>query len=203
MELKDSITIMYSSDPQALTASALKKGAMNIKLSILAIAILVASTVSFAQSEPNPEVYTKIILACEENKATKVVLAQISKKNEKVIDVYDKSERGEKAKYERSTSEIEIIKAEGPKAIKSYADCMKTKLQQGKDFRNQSNKINVSISVANDGRIINHNYTATERPVKKGKKTTVAAPKITFGKSLWCEDEVSKCMQATIIIEQK
>jgi hypothetical protein len=175
---------------------------LNIKLSMLAMVVAVVSTVSFAQNEPNQEIYTKIIIACEENKATKAILAQISKKNEKVIDVYDKSERGEKAKYERSTSEIDIIKSEGEKAIKSYADCMKTKLQ-GKDFRNQGNKLNVNVSVTNEGRIINNNSTTTERPVKKGKTTKVDAPKITLGKSLWCDDEVKKCLQATIIIEQK
>jgi hypothetical protein len=166
------------------------------------MAAAVASTVSFAQSEPNQEIYTKVILACEENKAAKFILTQISKKNEKIIDVYDKSERNEKAKYERNAGEIELLKAEGPKVIKAYSDCMKTKLQ-GNAFRNQSNKITVNVSVTNDGRIINHNSATTERPVKKGKKTIVAAPKVTFGKSLWCEDEANKCFQATIIIDQK
>jgi hypothetical protein len=201
MELKKSAIIACSADPQVLTVSVLKYGAMNI-LRGLAMVAVAASTISFAQGEPNQEIYSKVILACEENKATKAALAQISKKNEKIIDVYDKSERSEKAKYERSTSEIDIIKAEGPKVIKSYADCMKTKLQ-GKEFREQSNKLNVSVSVANDGSLINNKSATTERPVKKGKKTTVAAPNITYGKSLWCEDDARKCLQATIIIDQK
>ena len=42
-----------------------------------------------------------------------------------------------------------------------------------------------------------------ERPVKKGKTTKVGNPTITQGKSLWCEDEMNKCLQATIVIEQK
>jgi hypothetical protein len=164
-------------------------------------AIIAASTVSFAQSEPNQEIYTKVILACEENKAIKTTLAQMLKKNEKATDAYDKSEHGEKAKYERNASELDIVQTEGPKVVKSYADCMKTKLQQGKEFRNQGYKLNVNISVTNDGRIINNKTTTSEFSIKKGKKATVAAPKTTFGKSFWCEDEVNKCFQATIIIE--
>jgi len=158
--------------------------------------------VSFAQDEPNQEIYTKVVLACEENKAVKAVLAQMSKKNEKSTDAYDKSERNEKAKYERNASEIDIVSTEGPKAIKAYADCMKTKLQ-GKEFRNQGNKLSVKVSVTNDGRIVNNSTSTTERPVKKGKATKVNAPTVTQGKSLWCEDEMNKCLQATIVIDQK
>jgi len=170
---------------------------------ILAMVVMATSVISFAQDELNQEIYSKVVIACEENKAVKNALAQISKKNGKVIDVYDKSERGEKAKFERSTSEIEIIKAEGPKVIKSYADCMKAKMQ-GKDFRNKVNKLTVKVSVTNEGNLVNHSTATTERPLPKGKKsTTVAAPKTTLGKSYWCEDEMNKCFQATIIIDQK
>jgi len=119
-----------------------------------------------------------------------------------VVDAYDKSERNEKAKYERNTSEITIVSTDGPKIVKSYADCMKTKLQ-GKEFRNQGNKLTAKVSVTNDGRLVNNNTTTTERPVKKGKTTKVGNPTITHGKSFWCEDEMNKCLQATIVIEQK
>ena len=167
------------------------------------MAVMVASAISFAQNEPNQEIYSKVVLACEENKAVKTGLAQISKKNSKVIDVYDKSERGEKAKFERSTSEIDIIKAEGPKVVKSYADCMKAKLQ-AKDFRNKINKVTVKLSVTNEGNLVNHSTTTTDRPLPKGKKiSVVGTPKTTLGKSYWCEDELNKCLQATIVIDQK
>jgi len=109
------------------------------------LAILAAFTISFAQSEPNQEIYTKVVLACQENKAVKTGLGTISKKNEKVVDAYDKSERNEKAKYERNTSEIDIVSVEGPKVVKSYAECMKGKLQ-GKDFKNQGNKLTAKMS---------------------------------------------------------
>jgi len=164
--------------------------------------VFVAFTVSFAQGEPNQEIYTKVVIACQENKAVKARLAQITKRNEKVIDVYDKSERNEKAKYERNTSEIDIVSVEGPKVVKFYADCMKAKLQ-GKEFRNQGNKLIAKVSVTNDGRLVNNSTTTSERPVKKGKITKVGNPTITQGKSLWCEDEMNKCLQATIVIEQK
>jgi hypothetical protein len=166
------------------------------------MAIFAAFTVSYAQGEPNQEIYAKVVIACQENKAVKTGLGQITKKNEKAIDAYDKSERNEKAKYERNTSEIDIVSTEGPKVVKSYADCMKTKLQ-GKEFRNQGNKLTAKISVTNDGRLVNNNTSTTERPVKKGKTTKVGNPTTTQGKSLWCEDEMNKCLQATIIIEQK
>jgi len=170
---------------------------------ILAMTVAVASTISFAQDELNQEIYNKVVLACEENKAVKTGLAQISKKNEKIVDTYDKSERGEKAKFERSTSEIDIIKAEGPKVVKSYTDCLKTKLQ-AKDFRNKINKVTVKFSVTNEGNLVNHSTTTTERPLPKGKKTTaVGAPKTTLGKSYWCENEMNKCFQATVVIDQK
>ncbi|MCL2207451.1 MAG: hypothetical protein FWB90_05060 [Fibromonadales bacterium] len=167
------------------------------------IAIMAACVISFAQNEPNPEIYNKVVTACEENKAVKTGLAQISKKNGKVVDVYDKSERGEKARFERSTSEIEIIKADGPKVLKSYADCMKSKLQ-AKEFRGNINKVTVKLSVTNEGNLVIHNTTTTERALPKGKKTsTVNAPKTTLGKSYWCEDEMKKCAQATIVVDQK
>jgi len=175
---------------------------MKLKIFTVLMAVFAAFAVSFAQGEPNQEIYTKIVLACQENKAVKNGLSLISKKNEKVTDVYDKSERNEKAKYERNSSEINIVSVDGPKVVKSYADCMKTKLQ-GKEFRNQGNKLNVKISITNDGRLVNNNTSTTERPVKKGKITKVNAPTITQGKSLWCEDEMNKCLQATIIIDQK
>ncbi|MDR2595375.1 MAG: hypothetical protein LBC87_11455 [Fibromonadaceae bacterium] len=170
-------------------------------LSVLT-AVFAAFAISYAQSEPNQEIYSKVVIACQDNKAVKTGLAQITKKNEKVIDAYDKSERNEKAKYERNTSEITLVSTEGPKIVKSYADCMKTKLQ-GKEFREQSNKLTAKISVTNDGRLVNNSTTTTERPVKKGKATKVGNPTITQGKSLWCEDEMNKCLQATIVIEQK
>jgi hypothetical protein len=166
------------------------------------MAVLVAFTVSFAQGEPNQEIYAKVVIACQENKAVKTGLGQITKKNEKAIDAYDKSERNEKAKYERNTSEIDIVSTEGPKVVKSYAECMKTKLQ-GKEFRNQGNKLTAKVSVTNDGRLVNNNTSTTEHPVKKGKTTKVGNPTITQGKSLWCEDEMNKCLQATIVIDQK
>jgi len=165
-------------------------------------AVCAAFTVLYAQDEPNQEIYSKVVLSCEENKAVKTVLAQMSKKNEKVTDAYDKSERNEKAKYERNASEIDIVSTEGPKVLKAYADCIKTKLQ-GKEFRNQGNKLTVKISVTNDGRVVNNSTSTTERPVKKGKATKVGNPTVTQGKSLWCEDEMNKCLQATIVIEQK
>ena len=165
-------------------------------------AVFAAFAISFAQSEPNQEIYTKVVIACQDNKAVKTGLAQVTKKNEKVVDAYDKSERNEKAKYERNTSEIDIVSAEGPKIVKSYAECMKTKLQ-GKEFRNQGNKLTAKVSVTNDGRLVNNTTTTTERPVKAGKTTKVSNPTITHGKSLWCEDEMNKCLQATIVIEQK
>jgi len=164
--------------------------------------VFAAFTVLFAQDEPNQEIYSKVVLACEENKAAKMVLAQMAKKNEKATDAYDKSERNEKAKYERNASEIDIVSTDGPKVVKSYADCLKTKLQ-GKEFRNQSHKLSVKISVTNDGRIVNNNTSTTEHPVKKGKTTKVGNPTITQGKSFWCEDEMNKCLQATIVIDQK
>jgi len=165
-------------------------------------AVFAAFAISFAQGEPNQEIYTKVVIACQDNKAVKAGLAQVTKKNEKVVDAYDKSERNEKAKYERNTSEIDIVSAEGPKIVKSYAECMKTKLQS-KEFREQGNKLTAKVSVTNDGRLVNNNTTTTERPVKKGKATKVGNPTITQGKSLWCEDEMNKCLQATIVIEQK
>ncbi|MDR2555039.1 MAG: hypothetical protein LBC64_06375 [Fibromonadaceae bacterium] len=165
-------------------------------------AIFTVFTVLFAQDEPNQEIYSKVVLACEENKAVKTVLAQMAKKNEKATDAYDKSERNEKAKYERNASEIDIVSTEGPKVLKAYADCIKAKLQ-GKEFRNQGNKLIAKISVTNDGRIVHNSTSTTERPVKKGKATQVGNPTITQGKSLWCEDEMNKCLQATIVIEQK
>jgi len=165
-------------------------------------AVFTAFTVLFAQGEPNQEIYTKVIIACQDNKAVKNGLALITKKNEKVTDAYDKSERNEKAKYERNTSEIDIVSAEGPKIVKSYAECMKGKLQ-GKEFREQGNKLTAKVSVTNDGRLVNNSTTTTEHPVKKGKATKVGNPTITQGKSLWCEDEMNKCLQATIVIEQK
>jgi flagella basal body P-ring formation protein FlgA len=161
-----------------------------------------ASTVAFAQGETNQEIYSKVVLACEENKMVKTTLAVISKKSEKVTDAYDKSERNEKAKYERNASELEIIKAEGPKVIKAYSDCLKTKMQ-AKEFRNQGNKVTVNVSARSDGRIVNNSTATAEKPVKQGKATVVQAPKITVGKSLWCEDEANKCYQVTIVIEQK
>jgi len=170
-------------------------------LSVLT-AVFAAFAISHAQSEPNQEIYSKVVIACQDNKAVKTGLAQITKKNEKVVDAYDKSERNEKAKYERNTSEITIVSTEGPKIVKSYAECMKTKLQ-GKEFREQSNKLTAKVSVTNDGRLVNNNTTTTERPVKKGKTTKVGNPTITHGKSFWCEDEMNKCLQATIVIEQK
>ena len=170
-------------------------------LSVLT-AVFAAFAISHAQSEPNQEIYSKVVIACQDNKAVKTGLAQITKKNEKVVDAYDKSERNEKAKYERNTSEITIVSTEGPKIVKSYAECMKTKLQ-GKEFREQSNKLTAKVSVTNDGRLVNNNTTTTERPVKKGKATKVGNPTITQGKSFWCEDEMNKCLQATIVIEQK
>jgi len=166
------------------------------------IAVLLAFTISFAQSEPNQEIYTKVVIACQEHKSVKSGLATISKKNEKITDTYDKSERNEKAKYERNASEIDIVSVEGPKVVKSYAECMKTKLQS-KEFKNQGNKLTTKISITNDGRIVNNSTTTAERPVKKGKSTKVSNPTITQGKSLWCEDEMNKCLQATIVIEQK
>jgi len=166
------------------------------------IAVLVAFTISFAQSEPNQEIYNKAVIACQDNKAVKTGLGTIAKKNEKITDAYDKSERNEKAKYERNAGEIDIVSSEGAKVVKSYAECMKTKLQ-GKEFKNQGNKLTVKISVTNDGRLVNNSTVTTERPVKKGKTTKVGNPTITQGKSLWCEDEMNKCLQATIVIEQK
>ena len=170
-------------------------------LSVLT-AVFAAFAISHAQSEPNQEIYSKVVIACQDNKAVKTGLAQITKKNEKVVDAYDKSERNEKAKYERNTSEIDIVSAEGPKIVKFYAECMKSKLQ-GKEFREQGNKLTAKVSVTNDGRLVNNSTTTTERPVKKGKPTKVGNPTITQGKSFWCEDEMNKCLQATIVIEQK
>ncbi|GBU25974.1 hypothetical protein R83H12_02645 [Fibrobacteria bacterium R8-3-H12] len=173
-----------------------------MKIFSVLTAVFAAFAVSYAQSEPDQEIYTKVVIACQDNKAVKAGLAQITKKNEKVIDAYDKSERNEKAKYERNTSEIDIVSVEGPKIVKSYAECMKSKLQ-GKEFRNQGNKLTAKVSVTNDGRLVNNSTTTTDRPVKKGKSTKVGNPTITQGKSLWCEDEMNKCLQATIVIEQK
>jgi len=164
--------------------------------------VLAAFTISFAQDEPNQEIYTKVVLACHENKAVKIGLGQISKKNEKVIDAYDKSERNEKAKYERNASEIDIVSTEGTKVVKSYADCLKAKLQ-GKEFKNQGNKLTAKILVTNDGRLVNSSTLTAERPVKKGKSTKVGNPTIKQDKSFWCEDEMNKCLQSTIVIEQK